>query len=325
MDRLKGECGEGGVQGLQFQGSVGQSQSEPIYLNLTGAKLVLQPDVKEPPTFREDGSDENTVGEWEELMKIYFRKQDTPTNEQYYEILSKLMGKAKDIVRITLRSSPSLKPQEKPDIVYSILRQHFSDVPYSCMPMADFYNTVPLARETPLDYWERLNKAVDAAEEGLKRLGRHVDNPCQEATVMFVKHCPDPALAALLKFKAPDKWTASEIQEHIDRYQIEAREQAVSRSRYPKLATVHAQAPVLEQLSPPCHLRDIPSPQETGAAALPHCNDSCMKTLISLFERTLSQNSQTAGRQKSPSQLHHKACRVCQSWDHSTISHCKQK
>lgn len=259
-------------------------------------------------------------------MKIYFRKQGTPTNEQYSEIISKLMGKAKDIVRITLRSSPSLKPQEKPDIVYSILRQHFSDVPYSCMPMADFYNTVPLTRETPLDYWVRLNKAVDAAEEGLKRLGRHLDNPCQEATMMFVKHCPDPALAAILKFNAPDKWAASEIQEHIDCYQTESREQAFSRSRYPKLATVHAQAPAPEQLSPPpCHLRDIPSHQETGAAPPSHCNDSCMKTLISLFERTLSQKSQTAGRQNSLSQAYHKACRVCQSRNHSTISHCKQK
>ncbi|XP_054880620.1 uncharacterized protein LOC129355094 [Poeciliopsis prolifica] len=268
MDRLKGECGEGSVKGLQSQSSVGQSQSEPTYLNLTGAKLVLQPDVKEPPTFRGDGSDKYTVGEWEELMKIYFRKRGTPTNEQNTEILSKLMGKAKDIVRITLRSSPSLKPQEKPDIVYSILRQHFSDVPFSCMPMADFYNTVPLARETPLDYWVRLNKAVDAAEEGLKRLGRHLDNPCQEATMMFVKHCPDPALAAILKFKAPDKWTAGEIQEHVDRYQIETREQTSSRSRYPKLATAHAQAPVPEQLSPPpSHLRDNPSHRETGAAA----------------------------------------------------------
>lgn len=63
IDRLKGECGEGGVRGLQSQSSVGQSQSEPAYLNLTGAKLVLQPEVKEPPTFRGDGSDKNTVAE----------------------------------------------------------------------------------------------------------------------------------------------------------------------------------------------------------------------------------------------------------------------
>jgi len=74
---------------------------------LTGAKLVLQSDVKEPPVFRGDGSDKNTVCEWEELMDVYLRKRASPLKEQYAEIMSKLMGKAKDIVRITLRSSPS--------------------------------------------------------------------------------------------------------------------------------------------------------------------------------------------------------------------------
>lgn len=82
----------------------------------------------------------------------------------------KLMGKAKDIVRITLRSNTSLKPQENPKIIYDILQQHFTPVTYSCMPMEDFYSTVPQARETPVEYWLRLSKAVDAAEEGLKRL-----------------------------------------------------------------------------------------------------------------------------------------------------------
>jgi len=31
--------------------------------------------------------------------------------------------------------------------------------------------------------------------------------------MMFVKHCPDPALSAVLTFKTADKWKASEIQE----------------------------------------------------------------------------------------------------------------
>ncbi|KAI3354733.1 hypothetical protein L3Q82_004566 [Scortum barcoo] len=84
---------------------------------------------------------------------------------------------------------------------------------------------LPVTGETPVEYWLRLNKAVDIAEEGLKRLGRQMENPCQEATMMFVKYCPDPALAAVLKFKAPDKWTTSEIQERIDHYQIERKEQ----------------------------------------------------------------------------------------------------
>ncbi|KAK0134293.1 hypothetical protein N1851_030144 [Merluccius polli] len=160
-------------------------------------------------------------------MEVYFRKRATPLKEKHTEITSKLMGKAKDIVRITLlsTSSTSMKPQENPKIIYDILRQHFSDETYSCMPMADFYSTVPATGETPVEYWLRLNKAVDAAEEGLKRLGRHMEDPCQEAVMMFVKYCPDPSFAAVFKFKAPEKWTAMRgcvgTEEIIDNSDIE--------------------------------------------------------------------------------------------------------
>ncbi|KAG1952356.1 hypothetical protein F2P79_010277 [Pimephales promelas] len=37
------------------------------------------------------------------------------------------------------------------------------------MPMADFYNTLPRADESPMDYWIRLNKAIDVADECLRR------------------------------------------------------------------------------------------------------------------------------------------------------------
>ncbi len=95
------------------------------------------------------------------------------------------------------------------------------------MPLADFYGTVPVVGENPVEYWVRLNKAVDVAEEALNRLGRKMENPCQEAAMMFVKYCPDPTLSAIFRLKAPDKWTASEVQEHLDRYQTEQKEQLV--------------------------------------------------------------------------------------------------
>ncbi len=68
----------------------------------------------------------------------------------------------------------------------------------------NFYSTVPVAGENPVEYWLHLNKAIDAAKEGLSRQGRHTDDPGREVT-MFVKYCPDPSLAAVLRFKAPDK------------------------------------------------------------------------------------------------------------------------
>lgn len=322
---MRNESEERGVSGAQAQSSAGQLPSDATYLNLTGAKLVLQSDVREPPVFRGDGSDKNTVCEWQELMEVYFRKRVTPLEEQHIEIMSKLMGKAKDIVRITLRSSPSMKPQENPNIIYDILRQHFSEMTYSCMPMADFYSTVPVAGETPVEYWLRLNKAVDTAEEGLKRLGRRMEDPCQEAAMMFVKHCPDPTLAAIFKFKAPDKWTASEIQEHIDRHQTEMKEQALSKSKRLKPLTVHAQAPVLEDLGTTRDSAESPVQSESSATSRPSCNDNCLKTLVSLFDRALSQNSQTAHKPAPSNQFQQRSCRVCQSLEHSTLAHCRQK
>lgn len=71
---------------------------------MTGVELVMQSEAKEPPAFRGDGTDKFSVHEWEDLMDTYLWKRGIPVLEHYNEILSRLMGKAKDIVRITLRS-----------------------------------------------------------------------------------------------------------------------------------------------------------------------------------------------------------------------------
>lgn len=122
----------------------GQSFSEAPSLNLTGVKLVMQSEAKDSPAFRGDGTDKFSVHEWEDLMDTYLRKRGIPVLEHYNEILSRLMSKAKDIVRITLRSNTSLRPSENPKVIFDILKQHFSEVRYSYMPLADFYSTVPV-------------------------------------------------------------------------------------------------------------------------------------------------------------------------------------
>lgn len=154
----------------QRQGlNVSQTFSDIPSLNLTGVKLVMQSEAKEPPVYRGDGSDKLGVHEWEEMMDTYLRKRGIPLSEQYQEILCRLMGNTKDIVRVTLRCNSALKPAENPKVIIDILKQHFSDAKYSCMPLADFYGTVPLAGEDPIEYWIRLNKAADLTEEALKR------------------------------------------------------------------------------------------------------------------------------------------------------------
>lgn len=251
-----------------------------------------------------------------------------PLGEQHQEILSKLMGRARDIVKITLRSNSSLRPHENPKIITDILKQHFSEVTCSTMPLADFYSTVPAVGENPVEYWLRLNKAIDAAEEGLSRQGRRIDDPGREVTMMFVKYCPDPSLAAVLRFKAPDKWTASEIQEHVDRYQVEMKEQLLTKQSRPSLARqvkAHIQTAASEESTPPsCPV--LPTAQaEVSVNPTPQFDDNCIKTLINLLDRTLAQSNQAVFRHHSPGQLQRKPCKVCRSVEHSTLAHCRQE
>lgn len=93
-----------------------------------------------------------------------------------------------------------------PHVIFSILRQHFGDSISSTTPLRDFYETLPRRSESGLDYWIRLNKAVDLADECLQR----------QVTMMFVRHCPEPALYAALRSKPLESWTAREVQALID-------------------------------------------------------------------------------------------------------------
>ncbi len=49
-------------------------------------------------------------------MDVYLKKKGVPLAEQADEIMSNLMGRAKDIIRITLRSNPSLQPKRDPKL-----------------------------------------------------------------------------------------------------------------------------------------------------------------------------------------------------------------
>lgn len=307
--------------------SLNMGQGQPD-LNMTGVKLVMKTDVREPPYFRGDGTDKHTVHEWEEIVNVYLNKRGVPLREYSQEIMSRLMGKARDIVKVTLRSIPSLKPAENPKLVFDILKQHFSEVTYSSMPLADFYNTLPLHGESPMDYWIRLNKAVDVADECLRRQGRNIGDPSHEVTMMLVKHCPDPALASVLKCKTAEKWTASEIQEHLIEHQREARTKSQVRSVRPKHIGVHAQTattevPTAENACEPT------SPQNmVGQPPSSPTESVYIQSLISLLDRVLEQKAQTAAvgsSYKGPVNIFQRKCRVCQSSEHSTTAHCRQE
>lgn len=216
-------------------------------LNLSGVRLVMQSDVKEPPVFRGDSSDKCSVREWVDLMDMYLVKRNIPTEQQSQEILSKLMGKAKDVVRVTLRNNLSLDHIQTPGLIFDILKQHYSELTYSSMPMADFYNTRPQQHEGVMEYWIRLNNAIDIADECLRRQGRSVEDPGREVTMMFIKYCPDPILFNRLSFKAAEEWTTSEVQERIDGFLRELRTRPRVGDRAPhKQAVSHAQTTMLQ-------------------------------------------------------------------------------
>ncbi|KAL1246992.1 hypothetical protein QQF64_034535 [Cirrhinus molitorella] len=104
----------------------------------------------------------------------------------------------------------------------SLLRMMESEAS-SCLPLADFYATLPKHKENPVDYWIRLNKAADLALEGLRRQGKKTENINNEVALMFVKHCPDPELSCTLKCKPIHEWTSRDVQLRIDDYQRELR------------------------------------------------------------------------------------------------------
>lgn len=189
--------------------------------DLPHVTVHVKPD-KVVQTFRGDCTDKYSVQDWIDMTKTHIRRQEIPVCEQAEEIMSHLMGKAKDVVKIALRSDPTLDVVVKPKLIYDVLLHYFSEAP-SCLPLADFYATLPKHRENPVDYWIRLNKAADLALEGLRRRGKQTDNMNDEVALMFVKHCPDPELSSTLKCKPLHEWTSRDVQLRIDDYQSELR------------------------------------------------------------------------------------------------------
>ena len=96
-----------------------------------------------------------------------------------------------------------------------------------------------------MDYWVRLNKAIDVADECLRRRGRNVDNSSAEVVMMFISHCPDPRLAMSFQLKPSEQWTAAEVQERLDSYQRDLRRSSARSQQAVNLSTC-SQSPSLQ-------------------------------------------------------------------------------
>lgn len=87
------------------------------------------------------------------------------------------------MVKESLRCHQALYGDELIDAVFDVLKHNFGELPCSNLPMRDFYNTVPRVGEDVMDYWIRLNKAIDAADECLRmQAGGRPELSCQVNT-----------------------------------------------------------------------------------------------------------------------------------------------
>ncbi|KAK0152268.1 hypothetical protein N1851_006318 [Merluccius polli] len=213
--------------------------------------------VKELKFFRGDSSDKYPVQDWIDLTKTYLRKQRCPVDEQAEEIMGKLMGKAKDVVKVALRSDTTLDVKQHPELIYDILLQYFSDSS-SCLPLADFYSTLPRPGEGPVDYWLRVNRAAELAADSLRRQGRRMENQSEEVARMFVKYCRDPDLSSIFKCKPIREWSARDIQLRIDDHQRELRASGRDRGD----VQVKSHAATLADMQPNAALYSQPMPEQ---------------------------------------------------------------
>lgn len=223
LDRLLADHSPSAL-GHQTTPKTVKSELASTTLDLSRLNLIIRSDSMEPPIFRGDGMDKHTVQEWIELMEVYLQKCDHPKAEHSNEIFNhQILGRAKNIVKVGLKSNPSPDMVVTPETIYKMLLRYFSESPESCLPLADFYSTLPHDKESPVDYWVSLNNAAKIADNHLQKQGSRMKNISQEITMMFIRNCPDAELSSVFRYKPITKWSLAEVQEVIDENQRELR------------------------------------------------------------------------------------------------------
>lgn len=311
-------------------GNVGGITSSYGGMNMSNLSLMLKSDIREPVYFRGDDSDRCTVGEWEKLMSVYMRKKGFGMHEQSEEVLSRLMGRAGEVVKVGLRSNPSTDLSQGPEPIFDILKQHFSDVAFSSMPLADFYTTLPLTGEQSFDYWLRLNRAMEVAEDCAKRQNGRIDNPSRLLTAMFIRHCPDPELYLIFKCKPLHQWTAADVHERLDKCRRERKFSHPAKMLPPVVTTLKQEvsaaiSPIMPAVRPVTQPHNPVS--STVQSPFPQGSTEPMDRLLELLERVLEQRPHQLNRQSHRGNRNRARasgpCEVCGATEHDTRFHCR--
>lgn len=91
-------------------------------MDVSGLNLVLKSDIREPVYFRGDGSEKCTMHEWEDMVTVYMRKRGVSVMDQADEVMGRLMGRARDVVKVGIRSNPSVDVSKGPSPIFDILK-----------------------------------------------------------------------------------------------------------------------------------------------------------------------------------------------------------
>lgn len=309
--------------GLKEHNRVSETAST---LDLSKLNVIVKSEVKEPPTFRGDETDKCNVYEWEEVMQNYLRKKDFEVQVHSREIMEKLRGKAKDVVKIAVRNS-NVDLQTNSEVIFSILKQHFGDAISSTTPLADFYATLPRPNESAFNYWIRVNKSMDLVTDCLQRRGRKVDDPGLEVAMLFIRHCPDAQLATAFKTRPLEKWSVQEVQDMLDSHQRELR----LKSNWLSTGATRGQSNIAvesrttskqakEEASDVTHVQPEHKCSQPSARQGSE-NDGTLTKLVDLLAKALNnvggrpQNQNWKVRSKNH-------CQICDGRDHSTKTHC---
>lgn len=288
---------------------------------------VLKSEIKEPVCFRSDRADPYTIHEWEAIVLSYLRKIGTPIEEQADEVMSRLMGRAREVVRVGLRSNPFIDLCKGPSPIFDLLKQYFSDTAYSSMPLADFYGTLPHAGEDPFDYWLRLNRAMDMAEDCLKRQNKKTDDLSRELTVMFIRHCPDPELSLIFKCRSVEQWTAADVHARLEEYGREKRCNSVP--RVPPAITLLTQEVAVQPSE--TKVKTTVIPESVVHHTPPKESIELMERILAMLERVLEngQSRNQASTERHLPKSHRNRvrptlpCEVCGDVGHTTHFHCR--
>lgn len=288
---------------------------------------VLKSEIKEPVCFRGDRAEPYNIHEWETIVLSYLRKIGTPIEEQADEVISRLLGRAREVVRVGLRSNPSIDLCKGPSPIFDLLKQHFSDTAFSSMPLADFYGTLPHAGEDPFDYWLRLNRAMDMAEDCLKRQDKKIGNLSHELTVMFIRYCPDPELSLIFKCRPLEQWTAADVHARLEEYGRERRCGSVSRAP-PAISLLKQEVAVQPSET---KVNEAVKPESVLCQTRPTEPVEPMERILAMLERVLEhgQLSRQAGTERHAFKSQRNRvrptlpCEVCGDVGHTTHFHCR--